>query len=63
MAAKKGKYIGFAKLDSKLAQEPGITNPGAVAASIGQKKYGNAGMAKMAAQGKAKAAIKASRKK
>lgn len=62
MAAKKGKHIGFAKLKSELAQKPGITNPGAVAASIGREKYGDAKFQKMAAQGRAKAAIKKSRK-
>lgn len=30
----------FAALKGKLAKEPGITNPGALAASIGRKKYG-----------------------
>ena len=33
-------YIGFSKLKSQLASKPGITNPGAVAASIGRAKYG-----------------------
>ena len=30
----------FAALEGKLANEPGVTNPGALAASIGRKKYG-----------------------
>lgn len=30
----------FAALKQKLASKPGITNPGALAASIGRKKYG-----------------------
>jgi hypothetical protein len=30
----------FAALKGKLAKEPGITNPGALAASINRKKYG-----------------------
>ena len=30
----------FAALKGKLAKEPGITDPGALAASIGRKKYG-----------------------
>jgi len=42
-------YIGFSKLKSKLAGKPGIRNPGAVAASIGRKKYGKKKMAKMSA--------------
>lgn len=40
-------YIGFSKLKSKLAGKPGIRNPGAVAASIGRKKYGAKKMSKM----------------
>ncbi len=32
----------FAALKNKLSQEPGVNNPGAVAASIGRKKYGAA---------------------
>jgi hypothetical protein len=30
----------FAELKSKLGKEKGITNPGALAAFIGRKKYG-----------------------
>jgi hypothetical protein len=30
----------FAKLKDKLSSEPGVTDPGALAASIGRKKYG-----------------------
>lgn len=41
----------FAALKSKLAQQPGVTNPGALAASIGRKKYGAKKMNKMAAAG------------
>lgn len=33
-------YLGFDKLKGKLAHETGVTNPGALAASIGRKKYG-----------------------
>ena len=33
------KYLGFKKLEGKLADK-GVSNPGAVAASIGMKKYG-----------------------
>jgi hypothetical protein len=33
-------YEGFSKLKGELAHKPGIRNPGAVAASIGKKKYG-----------------------
>lgn len=30
----------FDQLKAKLAARPGVTNPGALAASIGRKKYG-----------------------
>lgn len=45
--------IGFKKLQGKL-QKQGNSKAaaGAIAASIGQKKYGKAGMAKKAAAGK-----------
>ncbi len=39
----------FAQLKSKLAKRPGVTNPGALAAYIGRKKYGAAKMSQMAA--------------
>lgn len=42
----------FAALKDKLADEPGVDNPGAVAASIGRKKYGKAGFQKLAKNGK-----------
>jgi hypothetical protein len=58
MSAKQGKHIGFHKLESQLAHKPGIYDPAGLAAAIGREKYGNAGMAKKAAQGRAKAAIK-----
>ena len=38
----------FAKLENKLSHKKGVTDPGALAASIGRKKYGNAKMNKMA---------------
>lgn len=41
----------FAALKQKLSNQPGITNPGALAASIGRKKYGNAKMSQMAHRG------------
>jgi hypothetical protein len=44
-------YVGFQKLEGKLASEPGVRNPGAVAASIGDKKYGKKAMAKGAKTG------------
>ena len=33
-------YIGFKALESKIAARGGVSNPGAVAAAIGRKKYG-----------------------
>jgi hypothetical protein len=42
----------FAALRDKLAGQRGVTDPGALAASIGRKKYGSKKMAKMAAKGR-----------
>lgn len=47
----------FAKLKGQLARKPGVTNPGAVAAAIGRKKYGAAKMAKFSAQGRHRAPV------
>lgn len=52
MKAKLGSGARFAALKKKLAGRPGVTDPGALAASIGRKKYGNKRMAKMAAAGR-----------
>ena len=58
MAAKKGSKppLGsgarFAALESKLASKPGITDPAAVAAAAGRRKYGAKKMAQMAAAGR-----------
>lgn len=41
----------FNKLASKLSHEKGVTDPKALAASIGRKKYGEAGMEKLAKKG------------
>lgn len=41
----------FDKLAAKLAQRPGVSNPRALAAAIGRKKYGEPTMAKASAQG------------
>ncbi len=43
-------YLGFAKLEKKVAAG-GAKNPGAVAAAIGRKKYGKAKFQKAAAKG------------
>ena len=48
------EYIGFDKLKKKLSGRKGVTDPGALAATIGRKKYGKAGMAKKAAAGRRK---------
>lgn len=50
--AKLGSGARFAALKSKLAREPGVNNPAAVAAAIGRKKYGAAKMAKLSAAGR-----------
>ncbi len=42
----------FAKLKSELGHRKGVTNPGALAAWIGRRKYGESGFQKMAARGK-----------
>ena len=44
-------HIGFKKLEGQLKGK--VDNPGAVAASIGRKKYGAKKMATAAAQGDA----------
>jgi hypothetical protein len=45
----------FAKLEGALSKKPGITDPGALAASIGRKKYGAKKMAKWSAAGRKRA--------
>ena len=42
----------FAALKEKLSHEKGVTDPGALAAAIGRKKYGSSRMAKFSAQGR-----------
>lgn len=42
----------FAALEEKLSNQPGITDPGALAASIGRKKYGPVKFSGLAAKGK-----------
>lgn len=41
----------FQLLAQKLSKEPGVTNPDALAASIGRKKYGAKRFDKAAAKG------------
>lgn len=42
----------FAKLKDEIAAKGGVSNPGAVAAAIGRKKYGKSRFQRMAARGK-----------
>lgn len=44
----------FASLEKAIGKRKGVTNPAAVAASIGRKKYGAKKMARMAAAGRKK---------
>lgn len=50
--AKLGSGARFAALKEKLSHQKGIENPGALAASIGRKAYGNKKMTAMAVKGK-----------
>ena len=45
----------FAKLKEKLSHESGVTNPGALAAAIGRKKYSKSRFQAMAAAGRRRA--------
>jgi hypothetical protein len=56
MAAKLGSGARFASLKAQLAVKKGVTDPGALAAYIGRKKYGNKKMASLAGHGKKVAA-------
>jgi len=49
---KLGSGKRFAALKSKLSKRKGVTNPGALAAWIGRRKYGAKRMAKWAAAGR-----------
>lgn len=44
----------FAALKKKLGSKPGVTDPGALAASIGRKKYGKTKMSKWSAKARKK---------
>ena len=55
----KGHHMGFANLKRQLAAR-GATDPGALAAYIGRRKYGAKGMGKLAA-GKKAAPLKGKR--
>ena len=49
---KLGTGARFHALAAKLAKRPGVTNPKALAAAIGRRKYGSAKMASLAAKGR-----------
>ena len=44
-------YVGFKKLESKIAGRGDVRDPGAVAAAIGRRKYGSGAFNKHAAAG------------
>jgi hypothetical protein len=50
--AKLGSGGRFKALKGELARRKGVKNPGALAASIGRKKYGAKKMAQMSAAGR-----------
>lgn len=49
---KLGTGARFKKLEHSIAAKGNVSDPGAVAASIGRKKYGEKKMAKMSAAGR-----------
>jgi hypothetical protein len=56
-AKKRGVHVGFKAVEASAARS-GARNPAAVAAAVGRRKYGAAGMAALAAAGRKKAAAK-----
>ena len=60
--AKKSMKLGmggrFAKLEKSIAKKGKVSNPAAVAAAIGRKKYGKAKFQQMAAAGRKRASKK-----
>jgi hypothetical protein len=56
--AKKKPKLGtgkrFKSLKQKLARKKGVSNPGALAAAIGRKKFGKKKFAKLSAKGRKK---------
>lgn len=52
MAAKLGGGARFAALSKKLGSRPGVSDPDALAAYIGRKKYGAKRMASLSAKGR-----------
>jgi len=61
--AKLGSGKRFAALKKKLAKQKGIKTPGALAASIGRKKYGKKRFQELAAKGKKRKAAKKRKKR
>jgi len=55
-APKLGSGKRFARLEHSIARKGNVSDPAAVAAAIGRKKYGPKKMAIMAAKGRAKRA-------
>jgi len=51
-------YLGFKKLEAKIAAKGNVSDPGAVAAAIGRKKYGKKAFQKAAASGHSMRAIR-----
>lgn len=49
---KLGNGKRFQQLSSKLSKEPGVTDPAALAAVIGRKKYGKKRFQKLGQKGK-----------
>lgn len=45
----------FARLKAKLARRPGVTDPGALAASIGRRKFGKRLFGRLGALGRRRA--------
>lgn len=52
MKPKLGSGKRFAALTNKLAKRPGVTDPAALAAYIGRKKFGKKRFAKLSAKGR-----------
>jgi len=55
-APKLGSGKRFKVLSSKLAKRPGVTNPRALAAYIGRKKFGVKKFGSLSAKGRSRAA-------
>lgn len=52
MKPKLGSGERFAKLKESLSKEKGIKNPGALAAEIGRKKFGEKKMSELSKKGR-----------